>query len=948
MSRKTVEGQEYFTLEMEQVITVPSVTFHKSGRFIRMVANDIYSADVVRELQGRLDQKIDKVSCMHKQEFYEVPGGTLQVPSEEKKIETWRWLEAGIETHPIIGILSSYGVHVEISASLKNFMIKEAKRQKLENTPFPTPPITTDIPLFDRCSEGTVLRCIKNFGKTANGDPMFRKDHRYMVMAAGAEGRDIVTLSTLEATSGTNITLVGNAAKYDWTAFSEPLDEYFDDSENTDFGKDVTKVYPDRVKLARKRLKEMNLPLRDHVAEDAAIMSLYRGFMNAYPMRMGKTSCAIAVAELAGSKKILAVSPGNARLFWSKEFERMGFHEGEHFTEVRSLEEAEKDVKYHLVTYNWISLGEDKAYKARKNWEHMLKPSFRKVKKQKPGVSWKQIEDIEVPLTNKCPHCKKDMERPARLPGGQLDYTPNGKVIWTARRGYICRNSDCKWRTDNRVDKSKHVGPWGTAWISKKPTPHVGGYIDYELAKHASCEDVRVKGRMCPECHTADSVWIPARYKRLKKKYTHVILDEAHATKDDSTYTSTAALNLRARRKQTLTGTPMSNSAVDLYYPLHWTLGAPTIGFPYFRNEGRKEFDQRFCDAVYLEKPVGTETDDQGNVQQLTKTVRKRVPFLKNPADFWKFTSSKIRRRVYSDPLYQKALISKGYSMPGVDIKKIACPMDQLQAAIMLASIKDFKGTFEKLKKEAEKKGIQVNPTLVISQMTTMRIAATCPELLNEKFGSKIYEGPAGGGKIPYIKGVVEDKIQNGGKVLILSDFKAMQDTCQKALKHLGTIQFVTSWDDEVRRDAFTKFQDDKEAKIFIAGTRAIREGVDLSAADTVICCDLLWSPAFQTQAWSRIMAPSTRERTCEVYLVLSANSLDEHIFNVFYSKMVAAEQAMDRKILNRRAQEIDIRWFVDRVLEEEKAISHYLRDAGEATMLVADLDLSQFEERMA
>jgi len=95
-------------------------------------------------------------------------------------------------------------------------------------------------------------------------------------------------------------------------------------------------------------------------------------------------------------------------------------------------------------------------------------------------------------------------------------------------------------------------------------------------------------------------------------------------------------------------------------------------------------------------------------------------------------------------------------------------------------------------------------------------------------------------------------------------------------------------------------------------------------------------------------MAPATRERVCEVYLMLSANSLDEHIFNVFYSKMVAAEQALDRKVLNRRAQEIDIRWFVDRVLEEEEAISHYLRDAGEETMLVADLDLSQFEGREA
>jgi hypothetical protein len=61
---------------------------------------------------------------------------------------------------------------------------------------------------------------------------------------------------------------------------------------------------------------------------------------------------------------------------------------------------------------------------------------------------------------------------------------------------------------------------------------------------------------------------------------------------------------------------------------------------------------------------------------------------------------------------------------------------------------------------------------------------------------------------------------------------------------------------------------------------------------------------------------------------------------------MVAAEQALDRKVLNRRASSVDIRWFVERVLEEERALNHYLRDAGESTMLVADLDLRQLEER--
>lgn len=912
---------------------VSTVTFHKAGRFVRLKPNDIFAADALREIDSRR-----VVPFMLKQSFYEVPNGKEELVAAEKKIEIWRWLEKGIETHPIIGILGSYGIHVQIADSLKRFMTKEKRRQAIQDAPYPTPPITTDISLFDRCSEGTVLRCIKDFGKTSGGQPVFKKGHRYMVMSAGGEGRDTVVISTNEVASGAQLQLTGNAAKHEWTTFDVPLDQHFDDTDNVDLGKDITKLYSADVKRMKAKLKAMNLPLYEHVAEDAAMMALKRGVMNGYLMRMAKTSCAIAVAELTESKKVAAVSPGNARLFWTKEFQRMGFKEEVDFTEVRSLEDLDKQVKYHLMTYTWLALGKDPGYKARKNNEGYLKQSVKTSKKQKAGVSFACKEDVEIQQPNLCPHCEGKMERPQRLPNGQLDINPQGKVIWTTRRGYICRSKSCSWRTDSRGLHS--------AWGAKKILSHKGGYVDYELAKHASCDDDRVKGRMCPTCHVADSVWTPPRYKRIKKKYTHVILDEAHATKDDATATSTAALNLRARRRQTLSGTFMSNSSLDLYWPGHWTFNAPSPGYPYFRAEGEKEFDARFCDAVYLEKPVGTETDANGNITQLTKTVRKRVPFLKNPPDFWKFTASKLRRRSYNDPLFIKTLTANGKMMPTIDIKKISCPMDPIQAALMLASIKDFKGTFAKLQKEAEKKGQQVNPTLVISQMTTMRTAATCPELLNKKFGSKIYDGPEGGGKIPYIRGVVDEKIRLGGKVLILSDFRQMQETCEKALQHHGLIRFNTNWDDEVRREAFTKFQEDPKAQVFIAGTRAIREGVDLSAADTVICCDLLWSPAFQTQAWSRIMAPASRERVCEVYLTLSANSLDEHIFNVFYGKMIAAEQALDRKVLNRRAQEIDIRWFVERVLEEERAISHYLRDAGEDTMMVAELDLSQFEER--
>lgn len=909
------------------------VTLHKAGRFIKLQANDAYSADVVREIEKR-----KSVPCMRNVSYYN--GKTGMLFEAEKKVEIWRWLEAGIETHPILSILDSYGVSYVVEGSLKNYMEKENRRQILESTPFPITKIVSEEVLFDRCAEGTILTCIKDFGKNAQGKHIFVAGNRYMVTSSCGEGNDSINISTSPVNTTSSINLTGNGAKYSWTMFAEPIDTYFTDSESVDLGKSIPQLYGDRVKVMKKKLKKMKLPLYEHVEEDAAMMALKRNNMNAYLMRMAKTSCAIATVELSESKKIGVVSPGNARLFWSKEFDRMGFKEGVDYKEIRTLEDLDMNIKYQLLTYTWLSLSRDPKYKARIDCEHMLKPSVKTITRKKPNIAWSETETIEVELTNDCPHCKKPMERLLKNARGIPEKDARNRLMWTTKRGYMCRNKACEWHTDNRKIK--------TDWKDTKRVAHKGGYIDYELARHVNCDDIKVKARMCPECHTADGTWQPARYKRLKKKFTHVILDESHATKDASTETSNASLNLRARRRQALTGTPMSNSAMDLYHPLHWVNRAPNRVFPFFRKEGYKEFNNRFCDSLVFEKPVAIEKDPKtGKMVNITKTVKKTVPFLKNPPDFWRFTSYQIRRRSYADPLFIKTLTANGRQMPKVDIKTISCPMDTHQATLMLAAIRDFKGTFEKISKEAKSKGNQVNPTLIISQMSTMKVTATCPEMINDKAGKKIYEGPAGGGKLPFIKSVVDTKIQDGGKVLILSDFLKMQQTVAEALSGYGVIRFNTGWDDEKRREAFDSFQSDPEKKVFVAGSRAIREGVDLSAADTVICCDLLWSPAFQTQAWSRVMAPTVNARTCSVYIMISTSSLDEHIYNVFYSKLVAAEQALDRKVLIRRAEQLDIKWFVDRVLEEETAIIGLLRDAGEDTMLIPALDLAELENRM-
>jgi SNF2 family DNA or RNA helicase len=425
--------------------------------------------------------------------------------------------------------------------------------------------------------------------------------------------------------------------------------------------------------------------------------------------------------------------------------------------------------------------------------------------------------------------------------------------------------------------------------------------------------------------------------------FSCVIPDEIHNVKDITTLTAESVFRMKPRRKIGPTGTLLSNSAMDAYWIMAWVIGGPRDSFPYLHMDGRAKFEERFCEHVIMEKPTGQKDDETG--EEIKKSIRRRLPYLKSAPDWWKFAAPKIIRRNYSDPLYLASLEKAGMYKPPTEIKVMKVPMVPKQVKCMLSALKDFKDIYEKAKAEAEAKQQEINKTFVMSQMVAMRIIATVPEFINKRFDQEVYDGVSGGGKMYHITTIAKDRFLDGKKVVILSDFIEMQKAVDNELKGYGGIRFDTSWDDDERREAFEKFSNDDNVKYLIAGTRAVSEGLDFSVADTCICCDILWAPATQSQAWSRILAPTARIRNCEIFIVLSENSIDEHMYNVFYSKLQMAEQAMDHRTINRRAMEINYQWFAERIIQEEANLSMQLRGEGDTvTVLVPNEDT--YEER--
>jgi hypothetical protein len=930
-------GQMPFELPEIRDFSKPAVLLHKNARYVLFKPQDPLAAAILADVTDRMD----KVWAMRQGKYWHInEAGKKVFVDDWAKIQIWRHLGGDVGQHPLCEVLRARGIEIGVVPTLANYIKKEMRQVELENTGYPVPVAAGASMLFERCSVGTNLLCTQEYRDPGTGDVIFKKDSHYMVVKAGSEGVDTIKISKNPLLN--NAAVKDNDDAFEWSEFNAPMEEYFDDTEDMDLGLTVAEAYPERVAAMRKKIDALGWELFEHVKVDAAMEVLKRSSINGKLMRMGKTSEALVISQLWGTKKIGVFGSKNVCLTWMKECKRLGITD---YVLVDTLSDLDKPGRLYLMRYGWARQQRDPTEEQRNDKTNYLRGGERSHQVKVAGSSKTVLARYSVLGHHPCPHCKVSMVRPVHKTDG------TGKIYrtdWTPLYGFMCVNKDCTWTTDNRKKK-------GSAWQSKQIVIHKPGtYVDWGLAAHSQCSHENVPGRQCLECKETDGVWIPQITKRLKRRFGGIIPDEVHNMKDPTSQTYRAISRMRARRKYAATGTLVSNGPMDPYWIFQWMFRGPNAIFNYSYGKGAKEYEARFCDHAILEKPAGLD-EETGEV--LKKIVKKRLPFLKNPTDWWKFICSKFLRRNYSDPLYEQSLLEAGMFKPEINIQKLICPMTPPQIKLMLSALKDFKDIYEKHKLEAESKNKEVNKAFVISQMSNMCTIATAPEAINDKLGITAYEGPNGGGKVYPITMLVRNRVASGGKVLILSDYVHMQKAIEAELMALGigVLRFKTSWSTEERLEAQDRFADDPTIGAMVAGTRAVSESLDFSVADTAICCDVLWSPAFQQQAWSRILQATKRMRICDIFLALSENSIDEHKYDTFYAKTVASEQSQDRRVVSRRSQTVDIKWFADRVIEEAANLSIQMRDLGldfegsgdsESTFMVPVMGMGLMEER--
>ncbi len=137
---------------------------------------------------------------------------------------------------------------------------------------------------------------------------------------------------------------------------------------------------------------------------------------------------------------------------------------------------------------------------------------------------------------------------------------------------------------------------------------------------------------------------------------------------------------------------------------------------------------------------------------------------------------------------------------------------------------------------------------------------------------------------------LLEEARQSGQKVVVFSQYLAMQDIIELYLKK-NKIDYAAIRGKTINRgEQLEKFNKDKNCSVFIASLQAVGLGVDLTAASVVIHYDRWWNSARENQATDRVHRIG-QTRGVQVFKLMTLGTLEEHIDAIISKKSRLLEE---------------------------------------------------------
>ena len=163
----------------------------------------------------------------------------------------------------------------------------------------------------------------------------------------------------------------------------------------------------------------------------------------------------------------------------------------------------------------------------------------------------------------------------------------------------------------------------------------------------------------------------------------------------------------------------------------------------------------------------------------------------------------------------------------------------------------------------------------VLSIITRLRQICVDPSTFVENFVGE-------SGKITALKEIIKDKMVEGHRFLIFSQFVSALNIVKDEIEKMGIKYYMITGDTSAkeRLRICNDFNTDEEIKIVLISLKAGGTGLNLVGADVVIHLDPWWNYSAESQASDRAHRIG-QTRTVEVIKLIAENSIEERVVNL-------------------------------------------------------------------
>lgn len=383
-----------------------------------------------------------------------------------------------------------------------------------------------------------------------------------------------------------------------------------------------------------------------------------------------------------------------------------------------------------------------------------------------------------------------------------------------------------------------------------------------------------------------------------KTSWQLVAVDEGHRLKNPDTVIHKEMSRLVCKMRLLLTGTPIQNSASELWALLNYLLPNLFTGTMNFRAW----FAKPFTGAQMNEYEVQLQPEQEQEVVAKMHTLLS--PFL----------LQRLKSEVLADKL-----------PPRVE-GSVRVPLSAWQ----LAAYKDLENRTIRLMGEDE----SISSELVNNALMQLRKIVLHPYLFQDTYRADKGLFRASG-KVEALDRILPKLLKFGHKVLVFSQFTSVLDILQAYATWRGFtfVRLDGQVSHEQRGERIQRFNTDPELRLFLLSSRAGGLGLNLQSADTVILFDLDWNPQNDKQAVARVhRVGQTRE--VRVIRIVSDSNVERHMEERCREKLEMEQKIMGAGMFRRQVTTEQRRQALRAVLGLAEATG----DATTATQEKADL----------